>query len=61
MTLPLTKAVAVIWTGFCPGSVAGAVYSPAEVIFPATVFPPTTPPADQVSVGLETPVVAAEN
>jgi len=58
---PLAEAIAVICTGFCPGSVVGAVYQPVDVIVPAEVLPPTTPPADHVIVPLLRPLTLAVN
>ena len=46
-------------TGFWPGIVVGAVYSPVELIVPATELPPLTPPADQLTAVLVRPVTVA--
>jgi len=52
-------AVTVTCGGF--GTVAGAVYSPVLLIVPRVEFPPTTPPALQVTAVLVGPVTVAVN
>jgi hypothetical protein len=43
------------------GILTGAVYKPAEEIVPALTFPPTTPPANHVTLVFEAPVTLARN
>jgi hypothetical protein len=54
-TCALTTLVARTLTGFCPGSVVGAVYTPIEDIVPPLVA------SDQVTSLLESPLTIATN
>lgn len=50
-----------VTTTAADGTVAGAVYRPAEVIFPTEEFPSRTPDTSQFTVVLLVPVTAALN
>ncbi|MGA8142727.1 MAG: hypothetical protein WB987_02430 [Candidatus Acidiferrales bacterium] len=55
--LALLDAVTVTLAG--AGKTLGAVYKPPEEIVPTIAFPPTTPPAYQVTFVFEAPVTVA--